>query len=205
MSDQTVEHVSDEKIINKDSEGTSNFEESKKEQGVGVIVDSTYSTKFLYKYAWANTFKFPISLIYILVILLFIGIGVMYLVKNDNLRLLGIAFFALGLVMIPIMAALSNFSMTKGMQSQYKKYGLTGDFVLSFYFGKEIVMRNSVNKMVSVFEYKDVKKIHSILGLIIVEMKSGYRIILDKKGVKNNAVQDIKAYILDKVKEAKSV
>jgi hypothetical protein len=36
-------------------------------------------------------------------------------------------------------------------------------------------------------------------------MKSGYRIILDKKGVKNNAVQDIKAYILDKVKEAKSV
>ena len=200
MSEQNkerVDGVENQALESVQIEGTNNYQSSE------VIVDSTYSTKFLYKYTWANIFRFPISLIYIVTILLFIGIGVMYLVKNDSVRLLGIAFFALGLVMIPVMATLSNYSMTKGMKEQYKKYGLTGDFILSFYFGKEITMRNSVNKMISIFEYKDVKKIYSALGLVIIEMQNGYRIILDRNGVRNNVVQDIKAYVLDRVKEAK--
>ncbi len=52
MSEQNkerVDGVENQALGSVQIEGTNNYQSSE------VIVDSTYSTKFLYKYTWANT------------------------------------------------------------------------------------------------------------------------------------------------------
>jgi hypothetical protein len=148
---------------------------------VKYIVRSKYSEKFLLRYAWANTLRFPIVLVHIMSILAFIGAGIYYIV-SANISFMGIAFPILGLILIPGMLFIANISVAKTMKKAYEKYGMVGDFTVDFIFGSNIIMRNSSTKMVSIFEYSDIKRMFSSLGLIIIETHKGYRILLDTKG-----------------------
>lgn len=178
----------EESIIIESNEGTSKEEDitvaldTKEEfSDVQYIVRSKYSEKFLFKYAWANTLRFPIILVHLLSILAFIGAGIYYILSG-NLSFMGIALPILGLVLIPGMLFIANISVAKTMKRAYEKYGMIGDFTVDFIFGRNIIMRNSSTKMVSIFEYSDIKRMFSSLGLIIIETHKGYRILLDTKG-----------------------
>lgn len=178
----------EESIIIESNEGTSKEEDitvaldTKEEfSDVQYIVRSKYSEKFLFKYAWANTLRFPIILVHLLSILAFIGAGIYYILSG-NLSFMGIALPILGLVLIPGMLFIANISVAKTMKRAYEKYGMIGDFTVDFIFGRNIIMRNSSTKMVSIFEYSEIKRMFTSLGLIIIETQKGYRILLDTKG-----------------------
>lgn len=178
----------EESIIIESNEGTSKEEDitvaldTKEEfSDVQYIVRSKYSEKFLFKYAWANTLRFPIILVHLLSILAFIGAGIYYILSG-NLSFMGIALPILGLVLIPGMLFIANISVAKTMKRAYEKYGMIGDFTVDFIFGRNIIMRNSSTKMVSIFEYSEIKRMFTSLGLIIIETHKGYRILLDTKG-----------------------
>ena len=178
----------EESIIIESNEGTSKEEDitvaldTKEEfSDVQYIVRSKYSEKFLFKYAWANTLRFPIILVHLLSILAFIGAGIYYILSG-NLSFMGIALPILGVVLIPGMLFIANISVAKTMKRAYEKYGMIGDFTVDFIFGRNIIMRNSSTKMVSIFEYSEIKRMFTSLGLIIIETHKGYRILLDTKG-----------------------
>lgn len=161
-------------------------------------IKSTYSEKFLLKYAWASTLKFPIILFHIIAMLAFIGIGIYYLISGST-TYMGIVLPVFGVILIPGMIFIANISMAKTMKKEYEKYGLIGDFVVDYVFLDKIVMNNSCTKMVSIIDYSELKKCYKSLGLIIIETAKGFRIILDQKGFlkgdKENFIIEIKKII----------
>lgn len=164
------------------------------------IARSIYSEKFLLKYAWASTLRFPIILIHVFAMLTFIGIGIYYILSG-NMTYMAIVLPVFGVILIPSMILLANISMAKTMKKAYAKYGMTGDFSVDFFFADNVIMRNSSTKMVSFFDYKDMKKMYSSLGLIIIETFKGYRIILDGKSFLKGNKEEFISELSNKIKE----